>query len=229
MAEAVAGGQDDRTAKARIRDSAITTFAAHGVEGATVRLVAEGAGVSPALVIHHFGSKEALRRACDLHVATVIREQKREAIAEGAGLDPLAALRDVADGLPLLRYLARTLADGTEEVAALLDDLVADAEGYLAEGVEAGLLKPSAYPRQRAAVLLLWSLGALVLNEHVGRLLGADLTADLADPEALAAAGAYFGPVLELYGQGLMDEAYAARLRASLEQASAAGPGQRPR
>ncbi len=228
MAEAVASGRDDRTAKARIRDSAIATFAAHGVEGASVRLVAEGAGVSPALVIHHFGSKEALRRACDVHVAAVIREQKREAIAAGAGLDPLAALRGAAGGLPLLRYLARTLADGTEEVAELLDELVGDAEGYLAEGVETGLLKPTAYPRQRAAVLLLWSLGALVLNEHVRRLLGADLTADLGDPEALAAAGAYFGPVLELYGQGLMDEGYARRLREALDPGPSSGSGQGP-
>ena len=47
----------------------------------------------PDLVIHHFGSKEELRAACDKHVAGMIRDLKSEAMAAGAGFDPLAALR----------------------------------------------------------------------------------------------------------------------------------------
>src|SRR5690606_20135242 len=43
---------------ARIRDAAIVEFAAHGFTKSTVRAIAESAGVSPGLVIHHFGSKD---------------------------------------------------------------------------------------------------------------------------------------------------------------------------
>ena len=46
-----------------------------------MRAVAAEAGVSPALVIHHFGSKDALRAACDEHVLRVIREAETEAFA----------------------------------------------------------------------------------------------------------------------------------------------------
>ena len=49
----------DLTARATVRDSAIAVFARDGFS-ASVRTIAEAAGVSPGLVIHHFGSKDAL-------------------------------------------------------------------------------------------------------------------------------------------------------------------------
>lgn len=205
-------GGDDRTARARIRDAAVSRFAAEGVAATSVRAIAAAAGVSAALVIHHFGTKQALRAACDEYVAATIRERKRAAMATGPGLDPLAALRGEGEDPPLLAYLARTLVDGSPGVAGLVDEMVSDAVGYMAEGVDSGVLRPTAYPFERAAVLTLWSLGALVLHEHVQRLLGVDLTGP---PDELAAAGAYFAPALELFSDGLLTEAASARLRAA--------------
>jgi AcrR family transcriptional regulator len=152
--------------------------------------------VSAGLVIHHFGSKDSLRVACDEHVARLIREVKGSAMAAGAAFDPLAALRSFSGGPPLTRYLARTLVDGSPHVADLVDEMVNDAVDYMETGVEAGLLKPSDYPMERAALLAMWRLGALVLHEHLERLTGVDLTSDFsADPESMRA---YFGPALEL-------------------------------
>ena len=74
---------DDRTAKARIRDAAIECFARDGIDGTTARKVATSAEVSPGLVIHHFGSMEGLRSACDRYVAATIRDYKRNAISAG--------------------------------------------------------------------------------------------------------------------------------------------------
>ena len=51
---------DDLQAHARIRDAALRLFGEQGIKGTTVRQMAEAAGVSAALVIHHFGSKERL-------------------------------------------------------------------------------------------------------------------------------------------------------------------------
>ncbi len=59
---------DDLTAAARIRDAAIEQFGDQGF-GVGLRSIAEAAGVSAALVIHHFGSKDGLRQACDDFVA----------------------------------------------------------------------------------------------------------------------------------------------------------------
>jgi AcrR family transcriptional regulator len=201
---------DDRTTKARIRDAAIASIAEHGVSGTTARKVASAAGVSPGLVIHHFGSMEGLRSHCDDYVAAAIRDFKEKTLSRGPNLDVLAALRDSPNG-PLMGYLARVLADDSPAVAKLVDDMVDDAEVYIQQGVESGMLRPSDDPRGRAAVLTVWSLGALVLHEHLRRLLGVDLT----DPEILTnpAAAAYIAPVYEIYGEGILEEAFADRAR----------------
>src|SRR4029450_2363894 len=65
----------DTTGRARIRDPALEQFALHGFEGATIRDIAEAAGVSPGLVQHHFRSKEGLRRACDEAVLDLVRRK----------------------------------------------------------------------------------------------------------------------------------------------------------
>lgn len=206
---------DDRTARARIRDAAITRFAADGVAATSVRAIAAEAGVSPALVIHHFGSKDALRHECDEHVAALIRANKERAMRAGATFDPVAALRDADHDVPLTGYLASTLVDGTPHVAALIDELVDDAAGYLQTGVEAGTLRPSRHPYERAALLTIWSLGALLLHEHVERLLGVDLTQSPATYADTAAGARYFAPALELFTTGLLSDEVAASMRAA--------------
>ena len=195
---------DDRSTAARIRDAAITRIAATGVRGTTIRDIAEAAEVSPALVMHHFGSKHALMAACDHHVASLIRAQKLEAMQTGGSLDPVAALRTSAGGPPLVAYLARTLIDGTPAVADLIDELLQDAVDYLAAGEASGVVRPTEQPRERAAVLLLWSLGALVLHEHAARVLDVDL---LGEPTQLLG---YLRPAFEILGQGVLTpETYA--------------------
>lgn len=210
-----AAAVEDRTARARIRDAAITRFAADGIAATSVRAIAAEAGVSPGLVIHHFGTKDGLRYACDEYVAGIIRSNKQEAMAQGPALDVTAAMRRAKQDVPLTRYLARSLADGSPHVATLIDEMVADAARYMAEGVRAGSLRPTDYPHGRAAVLTIWTLGALVLHEHVERLLGVDLTSDpseLADPQASAA---YIGPVLEMFTEGLLTEEVAKVMRSA--------------
>jgi len=217
---------DDRSTVARIRDAAITEFAANGVDGTSIRTIAAAAGVSPGLVIHHFGSKDELRVACDEYVAGIIRDVKGGAMASGGAFDVTAAFRTVAD-LPAAKYLARTLVDGSPHVAELVDEIVTDAVGYVATGVDTGMIRPSDHERERAAILTIWGLGALVLHEHLERLIGVDITADFSrDPKAVSA---YMAPILELYSNGfltektvqLMSEAFVAPTETEQEKESA--------
>ncbi|NHZ71297.1 MAG: TetR family transcriptional regulator [Proteobacteria bacterium] len=205
---------DDRTTRARIRDAAIECFARLGVASTTVRKVAEAAGVSAGLVIHHFGSMDGLRSACDEHVAATIRHFKQEALSAGPNLDILAALRSPDVG-PMMGYLGQVLADDSAIVARLVDDLVDDAEGYIRQGVESGMLQPTTDARGRAVLLTIWGLGALVLHEHLERLLGVDLT----DPDVLTdpSITAYVGPVYEIYSGGIFTDAFAARTQDALD------------
>lgn len=197
------------TARTRIRDAAITRFAADGIAGTSVRTVAADAGVAPSHVIHYFGSKVGLRAACDEHVAEVIRRQQEEVVDAGLDLDPLASLRRARHGLPVLEYLARTLVEPSPTSDALVDQLIADSERYMAGLVATGLIKESATPRTRAILLTFWSLGSLTLHTQLERLLGVSLTAPDENPEAL---GEYAAATLELFGPGLLTPAMAQRL-----------------
>lgn len=207
---AVGGGAE------RILQAAIALFGENGVNGTSLKAIAARAGVSPALILHHYGSKEGLRTACDQWVATSLRTIKTEAIAEGRNLDPLAVASSFEEHRPTMRYLARTLTDGSPHVNELVDELVADAEAYGAEAERAGLMRPSADPHGRTAVLMAWSLGGLVLHEHLERLIGVDLLGSRGYPTR------YVRAVMEIYSHGLFAEgAYSAFETMDVPDASA--------
>ena len=192
---------DDRSGRDRIIDAAVAAFAEHGVAGTSLKTIAAAAGVSPALIVHHFGSKDGLRQACDERILGSMRHQMREAVAQGAQLDVLDAFRRRQEAQPrALPYLARCLAEGTPSVVALVDELAAEAVRVMEEGVANGTYVPTEHARERALVLLIWSLGAVTLHEHVQRLLGADLTGE---PASLLP---YLRGATELLTNGLFTE-----------------------
>ena len=166
----------DLTTRARIRDAAIVRFGQEGF-AAGVRAIAADAGVSPALVIRHFGSKEGLRASCDEHVAAFVRSMKSEPMQSGATASPgevLARLATIEENQPYLTYLLRALQEGSPATDHLFDQLVADAEDYLEQGVASGVLTPSADPAMRALVLTLMAFGPALLGRQVGRRVGTD-------------------------------------------------------
>ncbi|RIK13732.1 MAG: TetR family transcriptional regulator [Acidobacteria bacterium] len=195
-------------ARERLVAAATDLFGRHGVRGTTVKMVAEQAGVSPALVIHHFGSKEGLRAACDRRLAEQLRAMKTSAMADSPALYIPRASAGMDDSRPLLRYLARVLVDRSPEVDALVDEIVDDAVVYTQQAEDAGWIVPSADRRARVVVLTLWSLGALVLHEQLDRLLGVDLLDEGGDILP------YLQTSVEIFTDGLMTPEAAALLTA---------------
>lgn len=188
---------DDRTAMARIGDTAIEQFGQHGFN-VGLRSIAEAAGVSAALVIHHFGSKEGLRKACDDHVAEVILELKTESMHASDPATWLAYVAEIESYAPLMAYLVRSMQSGSELAKKFWRRMVDNAEQYLEEGVRTGMLKPSRDPRARARFLAICGGGGflLYLQMHDNP---TDLRAVLRD----------YGedmmlPALEIYSHGLM-------------------------
>jgi AcrR family transcriptional regulator len=206
--------ETDLTARARIRDAAIACVGERGVAGTTMRDIAARSGVSLGLVTHHFRNKQALVAACDRHIADMMQDRKRGAIQQGAQMDLLAGLRGNPQGPAQARYLARRLTDDSDDVAILVDHLVADAIAYTREAQAAGLVKSSRDIEAEVKVMLVWSLGALVLHQHVERLLGVDLTGDLGN------AMAYIGPALDIFGNGVFSQELYERLRRQVDAAA---------
>ena len=140
---------DDRTAIARIRDAAIEQFGEQGFN-VGLRTIAEAAGVSAALVIHHFGSKEGLLKACDDYIAEEIREAKSESIQSTDPARWFAQMAEIESYAPIMAYLMRHLQSGTELAKSFWQRMIDNAEQYMEEGVRAGTVKPSRDPRARA-------------------------------------------------------------------------------
>ncbi len=166
----------------RIIDAAIAAFAERGTDGTSLKTIAEQASVSQALIVHHFGSKDGLREACDRQILDSIRTQIQTAADQGTQLDVLDAFRRrQAEHAWTIPYLARALTEGGATVTALVDELAEAAISAMDQNVASGVYHPTEHPRERALVLLIWSLGAIALHQHVERLLGADLTGEPRD------------------------------------------------
>ena len=190
----------DLTTTARIRDAAIDLFGREGF-GVGVRAIATAAGVSPGLVIHHFGSKENLRKACDDYIAETIQAAKSESIQTSDPATWFARMSEMEDYAPLMAYLVRSMQSGGELAKMLWRTMIDNAEQYIEEGVRAGTIKPSADPKARARFLALTGGGAFLLYIQMHE-----------DPTDLRTVLRDYGedmvlPALELYTHGLLADA----------------------
>lgn len=187
----------DLTAAARIRDAAIEQFGQHGF-GVGLRTIAEAAEVSAALVIHHFGSKEGLRKACDDYVAEEIRSEKSTAMQSNDPATWLGQLAQVESYAPLMAYLVRSMQSGGELAMTLWQKMIDNTEDYLEEGVRAGTVKPSRDPQARAKYLAITGGGGFLLYLQM-HATPTDLRAVLRDYTRDMVL-----PALEVYTEGLL-------------------------
>lgn len=169
---------EDRTAKAIIRDTAVDLFGRDGVDAVPLRNVAEGAGVSQALIVKHFGSRDGLIEAADEHVLGMT-EKLLHGVAHDAGgvVDPgtigvsVARLLGTSDGGP---YLAQLLTGDGERARRAFTRLVEFARQLVEQLAEDGMVTPGTDHGDLAVVLLVHDLSVLVLRKRVTEALGID-------------------------------------------------------
>jgi len=194
---------DDRTARAVIRDEALRLFAEHGPDAVTVRQIATAAGVSPGLVIHHFGSKDGLREAVDAHVLAMFGTMLGELTAPdlydpgAAGSLAEAVMRCLPPGSPVPGYLRRLLLSGGDPGRDLFRRLYQGSRAALDAMSEAGLAAQGADPDVRAAILMSNDLAVLLLREQLAEVLGED-------PLSAAGMARWGREMLTIYAAGLM-------------------------
>ena len=203
----------DLTARAQIRNSALRLFAERGHDAVTVREIATAAGVSPGLVIHHFGSKDGLRAAVDAYAgesfdavfAELGSQDLAAMLADGEATTSIAEAftRAFPHGSPLPAYLRRLLLTNDPAGAALFGRWYAATRRLLDAMVEAGAAAPSDDPAVRAAFLLVNDLALILLRNQIAAAIGDDpLTPTGLDRWAREATtvylkGAFVGPPKE--------------------------------
>lgn len=175
----------DLTARARIRDAALLRIGRDGYAATSVRKVAKDAGVSPGLVIHHFGSKAGLRAACDEHVLAIVADRRRYSAAP---TDWLAELHTIAELRPVAAYLTAAMTDDSGMATRLFDEIADATLVFLKVGAEAGYVRPEAARNEMALSLTAMALGVFVLQDHLARGVGAsDGFAAMTDPGLMLA------------------------------------------
>lgn len=179
--------EGDLTAKANIRNAALRMFAERGHDAVTMREIAAAAGVSPALVVHHFGSKEGLRAAVDVYAGQAfdslfaMDEQDVVEVLTGDSRMSIAEMfaRAFPPGSPLPGYLRRLLLTDDPAGAALFGRWFAQTRQLLDSMTELGATRPGEDPAVRAAFLLVNDLALLLLQNQVAAAIGVDpLTPD---------------------------------------------------
>ena len=184
-----ANDDSDLTARASIRNAALRLFGDRGADAVTVRQIASQAGVSPALVLHHFGSKDGLRAEVDAFAAqafdAIFEAMPPDKLAEvltgggAAGSLAEAFARGFPPGSPLPAYLRRMLLTNDPAGAALFGRWYTATRRLLDVMVEMGVARPAEDPDIRAAFFLINDLALILLRNQVALTIGADpLTPD---------------------------------------------------
>jgi AcrR family transcriptional regulator len=202
---------EDLTARARIRDAALRLFAERGIDGATIRDIAAEAGVSSGLVRHHFGSKEALRDACDSYAVDRLNRLREEMFREGHV--NTALMLEIHPAAQLMqRYLSRSMVDGSGAATAMFEEMVRVGERWLA-AQDVTVTDPRAY----IAVLVAMQSGLYMMHEQLSRTLGVDI---------LSAAGhlRVTRGLVDFYSHPLLSPETAAELHAALERLQPGSP-----
>jgi AcrR family transcriptional regulator len=161
----------DLSARTKIREAALNLFGTEGF-AVSVRAIADAAGCSPGLVIHHFGNKDGLRAAVDQSVVeTLLR--RFGTIQPEVPADELArtmgdAFSEVIGASPVVRhYIRRSLLEATPASQTIFDELLALVSANLSQLQQAGGLRESADAQWRPYQLLFVLLGTLLLEPAV--------------------------------------------------------------
>ncbi|WP_161632126.1 TetR family transcriptional regulator [Nakamurella lactea] len=211
--------EDDLTARARIRDAATMLIARQGFASTTVRAVATAAGVSPALVLHHFGSKAGLRQACDDAVWDEFHAVITSTADDVSAGELLRQFSIRTNHSPAAIYVTRALLDGGEFAHRVFDGMVADVEGYMANAVRSGIVRPARDEHTRALMLTSYSLGSMLLGRYI---VGEDVD-PIEIPDRLI--DLFTDEGLDVYTDGLFTDS---RIRDALRTATAAEKAKGP-
>jgi TetR/AcrR family transcriptional regulator, regulator of cefoperazone and chloramphenicol sensitivity len=168
----------DLTSAAAIRIAAMALFAERGYADVTIRQIAAAAGVSPALVIHHYGSKEKLREVLEERVADFVDAMLADlerAPDEGGSASVAELFAGRLEREPAMAgYIRRLLSDGGTAGISLFARLYQATQAGMRSMEAAGVVRPARDDAVRNAFLLSNDLALVLLRPHITQVTGID-------------------------------------------------------
>lgn len=167
-----------RTTRDQLLSIATEMFAENGFAGTSLRSIAKQAEVSPALLVHHFGTKDALvKEAISKTLGDWVADEK------AAMLDD--ELRQVenwqslaAKGATSLNFFKQALLAGGEYSQRLFKAAFLESEALLDEMQELGRLKDISDKQTIALMMTISGLGSVLFMSQIEHTLGGPISSD---------------------------------------------------
>lgn len=185
---ATSSPDDDLTAKARIRNAALELFAEYGAEATALRTIASSAGVTVGLIVHHYGTKDALREAVELAIVERFAQTIASVPLDDQPAPEVVAARDdavaqmLAANPAIVDYLRRAILDRGGERRDLVSRLSELSAQQVRDLRHAGLASTRHTVGEQVLTVMVRQLGRLFLQPLVERI--ADEFADDLDESA---------------------------------------------
>lgn len=162
--------------KERLIEVATGVFAREGFTGTSLRMIAIEAGVSAALLVHHFGSKQKL---IEETIATTLGGWMSEKdhlielpLSEALAQWPLTA----ENGKQRLQFFKQVMLAGGKPAEQLLTRMQLETKGRLDALASKGSMRELEDPDTGALLMAIYGLAPLLMSETIRKILGGDIT-----------------------------------------------------
>lgn len=165
--------------KEHLLEVAVNVLAREGFAAASLRMIAIEAGVSPALLVHHFGSRQGLIEQAINKTLGEWLETKDDLTAIGL-TEALRQWPQVAeDGQTKLQFFRQLMIAGGKPAQHLFERMAAEAKVRLEQFAELGFAKKLADIESASVLMASYALAPLIMGDQIKKMLGGDFF----DPE----------------------------------------------
>lgn len=166
------------TTRDQLLSIATEMFAENGFAGTSLRSIAKQAEVSPALLVHHFGTKDALvKEAISKTLGDWVADEKAAMLDdESHQVENWQSL--AAKGATSLNFFKQALLAGGEYSQRLFNAAFLESEALLDEMQELGRLKDISDKQTTALMMTISGLGSVLFMSQIEQTLGGPISSD---------------------------------------------------
>jgi len=167
-----------QTTRDQLLSIATEMFAENGFAGTSLRSIAKQAEVSPALLVHHFGTKDALvKEAISKTLGDWVADEKAAMLDdESHQVENWQSL--AAKGATSLNFFKQALLAGGEYSQRLFNAAFLESEALLDEMQELGRLKDISDKQTTALMMTISGLGSVLFMSQIEQTLGGPISSD---------------------------------------------------